>query len=117
MDFIEYIKNVPRHAESNPEDFPARTKINLITNFTDDILQKLLIGVGMHHGIHPTIQAMPYKQYHVQLKNPESAMYAHRPDITFIFFSMNPLRPSEFASPEHFNEILANLETYARKIS
>lgn len=117
MKFIDYIKAVPKYPAMKPEDFRARIKINLITNFTDEILKNLLIGVGLYQGIYPSVRTMPYKQYHVRLKNDRDELYEHEPDITFVLFHASPLKDSEFRSRQHFEEVLIDIERYAEKVS
>jgi FkbH-like protein len=117
MNFLDYIAYVPRLKDAPKDEAAPRAKINLVTNFTDDILKNVLAGVCLHHGVRPDILSMPYKQYHVQFKNPASELYAHAPDVSFLFFAATPFKESEFRSRVHFEELLSDIERYAEKIS
>ena len=96
MAFLEHIARASQYEKLDPEDFSARIKINLITNFTDDILKKLLVGANLDRGIYPIVHKTPYKQYQFELKNPSSELYAQKPDITFIFFDEKNKRKNKF---------------------
>src|SRR5258708_895317 len=113
MEFLDYIKESSRYATLDPNNFVTSAKINLITNFTDDILKNLLTGVTLANGIYPIIYQTPYKQYHFELKNPEAKLHTTEPDVTFVFFNAEPFNDSEFREQSHFNEILYDIERYA----
>ena len=116
MDPIFYLKRAAGYRALDAKDFEGEVKINLITNFTDDVLRKLLIGVSVYHRIYPVLYATPYRQYHFDLKNPASELYGTDPDITFIFFDVNPFKESEFrSSREHFSGVMADVERYCAK--
>jgi FkbH-like protein len=116
MDSLGYLGYASRLHDVQPDGFGARIKINLVTNFTDEILKKILAGVCLHGGVYPTISAAPYKQYHLVLKNPKSAIYAETPDITFMFFHMSPYARSEFQQAGHFKETLGDIERYCEAV-
>lgn len=89
----------------------------IITNFTDDALIKLFTGVCFSEHIYPTIIAPAYKQYHFDLKNPASILHTTPSAATFIFFEFNTYRKSEFADPEHFTDVLQDIDRYAKQTS
>lgn len=90
-------------------------KIGLITNFTDDLFSKLLVGVGAEKGLHSTVTAMPYRQYPMLLGRENDPVKTARPDITFVLFDLHPYHLSEFATEDtHFDSVLAALRTYAK---
>jgi len=115
MEFLDYIKSAAQYPAAKHGDFSSVEKIALVTNFTDDILQKLLIGICLQNDIYPDIYKTPYKQYNFELKNKQGELYASKPDITFVFFDTNPFKRSEFQTAQgHFEEVLADIEKYAR---
>src|SRR4051812_21850343 len=110
MTFLDYLKEASRYKTTRSQDLAASVKINLITNFTDEVLQNLLTGVALHEHTYPIIFKTGYRQYHLDLKNPQSGLFTGAPDITFIFFDINPFKESEFRlSEDHFNEVLADI--------
>lgn len=116
MSFLDYIAYASRYRDNRPDDFVDRIRINVITNFTDDILEHALIGVNLANGVYPIVRKTPYKQYHLELKNPQSELHAQEADITFIFFDINPFKNSEFRSSEdHFESTLRDIEQYAKR--
>jgi FkbH-like protein len=118
MNSLDYLKRASRFAELAPADFGRTVKINLITNFTDDILKNVFAGVNLCNAVYPVIHKTPYRQYHLELKNDASALFTTEPDLTFIFFDINPFEESAFkSSQDHFDEILADLEGYCKKIT
>lgn len=111
MNTLDYITL----ANTTPELEGGKKKfaVNLVTNFTDDVLQKLLRGVLLANGIHPDISAVPYKQYHLHLKNKESALYQKPADATLLFFDVNPYRQSSFTlDSDHWRELVLDLKAY-----
>ena len=115
MDFLDYIGHASRYKESNRNDFADEIKIRLVTNFTDDILKNVLTGIALANKVYPVIDQAPYRQYHLALKDPKSALWQGDPNITFLFFNMNPFGSSEFrSSKEHFEEVLHGVEQYSR---
>jgi FkbH-like protein len=114
MDPLEYLKLAARYPAQRPEQFGAKLKINFITNFTDDILKNMLVGAALCENIYPTIQSAPYKQYALELKNTRGELYVSAPDVTFIFFDVNPYKKSEFLlSRAHFEETVEDIRRYA----
>lgn len=114
MDSLRYLECASRYASANPDEFGGTITINLITNFTDTILKNILAGASMYNNVYPRMYATPYRQYHIDFKNPKSEMYARNPDITFAFFDINPYTNSEFKlSRSHFEETLADIRRYA----
>jgi len=113
MDALSYIKLFNSYKSLKARDFKHSIRIRLITNFTDDILQKLLTGICIHNGIYPHIETVPYKQYHLYLKNPKLHSAGDIPDITFVFFDINSYFHSEFhADKEHVKDMLETLHEY-----
>lgn len=118
MEFLEYVKISTRLDQLDGQAYASQAKINLITNFTDTILKKIIAGVCLHNSIYPHIYEAPYRQYHLHLKDPRSVLYKTNPDITFIFFDVNPFKETEFgSSPDHFYETLDDIEKYCKSIT
>lgn len=115
MDTLAYIQRAATYPNLKPEDFAQAASLALITNFTDDLLQKFLVGLSLENDIYPVLCAEPYKQYHFDLANPASPLYASPADVTFVVFDVNPYIESEFTEDDaHAQEILTSLQTYAR---
>ncbi|MEK7180798.1 MAG: HAD-IIIC family phosphatase [Patescibacteria group bacterium] len=115
MNSLEYLTYTSKYETLNREDFTTQIKINLVTNFTDDILKNILIGICLSNNIYPIIYKTPYRQYHLDLKNTSSELHANNPDVTFLFFDINPFKDSEFrSSQDHFKEILFDIERYCQ---
>ena len=64
--------------------------INLVTNFTDDVLERILGGMCLSEGLYPQITKAPYKQYAFALNDTESEIYTSQPNISFIYFDASP---------------------------
>jgi FkbH-like protein len=114
MKFLDYLVESRKLVTAKREDFGATVSINLITNFTDTILQQALVGVALSQNVYPDVHVVPYKQYHLHLKDPKSDLRRRSADITFIFFDVNPFKDSEFLSRAHFEEVLADIEQYVK---
>ncbi|MDO8521040.1 MAG: HAD-IIIC family phosphatase [bacterium] len=113
MQVIDYLKLANAVGANGPTEGKKPFAINLVTNFTDDILQKLLQGILVEGGIHHEIFAVPYKQYHLHLKDREGRLYQKRVDATFLFFDANLYRRSAFTEDDnHWQELLQDLKTY-----
>lgn len=113
MDILEYLKLANKSLPAISDGLSTRFKISVVTNFTDDLLKKLLKGMCLAENISPEIYGVPYGQYQFELKNPNSALYAHAADITFIFFDANPYLHTEFtADPDHAAEVINDLQKY-----
>ncbi|HEV3245158.1 MAG TPA: HAD-IIIC family phosphatase [Candidatus Paceibacterota bacterium] len=101
-----------RFESLSESDLPKSASISLVTNFTDTILQKFLIGLSLSHGIYPKLRPAPYKQYHFDLAGHGGG------DITYVVFDLNPYVTSEFVSdPAHVEEVLAGLRELAERSS
>jgi len=112
MDFLTYIQSYSKIKEARKKESRSFS-INLITNFTDDVLEKVLGGMCLMEGIYPKIARAPYKQYHLVLKDTSDALYKSKPDISFIFFDINPYQHGEFTdSSKHIEETLSDVHTY-----
>lgn len=113
MELLDYLKLANANKGAPNDGGKKKIKINLITNFTDEILQKILKGFLLSQGIYPEIFAVPYKQYYLHLKNRQSALYQNPADVTFILFDANPYLKSSFTSDEqHFLELLTDVKEY-----
>ncbi|HUC01319.1 MAG TPA: HAD-IIIC family phosphatase [Candidatus Paceibacterota bacterium] len=109
---LEYIR-ASREGAVNLQEVVSGPKINIVTNFTDDILKDMFLGVNFLNGVRPFIYKTPYRQYLFALKDKGSPLYTHKADITFIFFDINPFKDSEFKHVAgHFDEILGDIERY-----
>ncbi|MCX6787225.1 MAG: HAD-IIIC family phosphatase [Candidatus Kaiserbacteria bacterium] len=116
MDSLAYIQTYARIKESSKKGFPALA-INLITNFTDEVLEKVLGGMCLTEGIYPNIVRAPYKQYHLVLKDTTEKLYAAKPNISFLFFDINPYQQGEFTdSTKHVEEIISDVRTYCETV-
>lgn len=93
-------------------DYSATANVALVTNFTDELFKKLLVGMCLAEDIDPSIYTAPYKQYHFLLKDQQSDLYRNDADSTFVMFDLNPYLESEFASMEHFASTLQDLGAF-----
>lgn len=118
MDFLKYIRAYSKIKRTAKKRSP-RFSINLITNFTDDVLEKVLGGICIVEGTFskPKIIRAPYKQYHLVLKDKSDALYKSKPNISFIFFDINPYQHGEFTdSSKHVEETLSDIRAYCDAI-
>lgn len=106
---LEYLRKAATYIREGEADI----RIAIITNFTDDILKKVLIGMCVTEGIRPEVYATPFKQYAFVLKDAESPLSKFNADITFVLFDFNPYEPSEFIVNGHGAEVLAILRHIA----
>lgn len=117
MDFLAYIQSYAQIKKSSKKKTGASFSINLITNFTDDVLEKVLGGMCLLGGVSPEIIRAPYKQYHLVLKDRSDILYKSKPSISFIFFDINPYQHGEFSGPEkHVGETLSDIKTYCETV-
>jgi FkbH-like protein len=91
-----------------------KVRLHLITNFTDDVLERVVGGMCLEEQVYPEITRSPYKQYIQTLLKKELDTKAKRPDITFVFFDASTYRHSEFLQPEHRMEVLSALKEYVQ---
>lgn len=116
MEFLDYIR-LYQHRDTRDTSSLSPISIQIITNFTDDILAKVLGGRCLSEGYVPTILQAPYKQYHLVLKDSTSPLYASTPDISFVFFDINPYLHNEFLeSPHHIDETIADVRAYCETL-
>jgi len=116
MDSLAYIQSYARIKEFSKKGLTALS-INLITNFTDEVFEKVLGGICLSEGVYPNIVKAPYKQYHLVLKDTTERIYAAKPDISFIFFDINPYQHGEFTdSLAHCEETLSDVRTYCEAV-
>jgi FkbH-like protein len=114
MQALDYIRAANQEGSVSGDTF----RVTLVTNFTDSILQKIMKGVFRHRGIEIEVFAVPYQQYHLQLKDRMSLLYQSAPDMTFVFFDLNPYRRGAIQSDaEHLSDVLADIETYAGAVA
>lgn len=110
--FLETLKKSREFEDQNKHGDDKEFRITIVSNFTDDLLHKLITGLCVSEGIHPNIYSVPFKQYFFEFKNPKSKIYAHNADITFIFFDINAYKDSEFITdPAHLEEIIKDLQS------
>ena len=86
MDFLTALQTYAKIKEFSKKGF-RKISIDLVTNFTDDVLEKVFGGMCLIEGLYPKIVRAPYKQYHLVLKDKAEKIYKAKPDISFIFFS------------------------------
>ncbi|MES2203237.1 MAG: HAD-IIIC family phosphatase [Patescibacteria group bacterium] len=111
MDALVYIKKYGAKPETAPEGVrPVR--ITLVTNFTDDVLERVLGGMCLTEGVYPTITRAPYKQYSFALKDKTSELYVTKPDATFFFFDFSPYTHGEFGQEGHIEDVCNDLCAY-----
>jgi len=112
MDFLAYIRSYAK-MKGSPAKGLLPFSIHLITNFTDEVLEKVLGGMCLSEHIRPAITRAPYKQYPLVLKDTSDVLYKSKPDISFIFFDINPYQHGEFTdSSKHTEETLSDIRTY-----
>lgn len=110
METLDYLK-LANQADLKGEPFV----INMMTNFTDGILQQMLKGVLVEEGVSAEIEGVPYGQYHLHLKDRKSLLYARRADMTFVLFDTNFHRRSALMDdPAHMQEVLEDIVQYCR---
>ncbi|MFA5130044.1 MAG: HAD-IIIC family phosphatase [Patescibacteria group bacterium] len=111
MNHLPYLQRANEAMRSGSEAFAETKRIHLITNFTDDFLKKMIVGLFAENGIYADIYATPYKQYHFALKQPSDPLYQKHADATWIFFDANPYSNNEFIEdPDHFQQVFADIE-------
>lgn len=111
---LSYFKAATDLLKKDPASFRHKASIRLITNFTDTPLSRIISGMCAEEGIYPLVSSIPYKQYHLFLKEPKKILGDEPADITFIFFDVHNYGESAFKSdPNHFEEILSDLARYA----
>lgn len=112
MDFLTYIQSYAKIKAPRTKG-PSPFSIHLITNFTDEVLEKVLGGMCLVENICPMITRAPYKQYPLVLKDSSHAIYTSKPNISFLFFDINPYQHGEFIdSSKHIKEMLSDIKTY-----
>ncbi len=114
MDFLDYIKQSNTLKLHKAKKFNKSLSIGLVTNFSDEILQKLLIGMSLSRGIYPNVAAVPYKQYHLVLSDGGGAILKNKLDALFFFFDFFSTQ-SEFSSKAHGDKIINSIENVASR--
>lgn len=105
MGTLRYLELANKYGQLKSNDFPAKVSINLITNFTDATLQKILLGICLDSNVYPQLYSVPYKQYHFFLNDKNSELHLRRADITFVFFDINYYITSAFSDDaSHFSD-------------
>jgi len=113
MQILKYLEWANKYGQIDPVHFSAQVRINLVTNFTDATLQKILLGACLENNIYPVLYSVPYKQYNFFLNNKDSDLHTKQADITFVFFDVNHYIRSAFTEdPSHFVDILARIEEF-----
>src|SRR5687768_13941478 len=115
MKALDYIA-LYREATNGTKNALRPLAVNLITNFTDDILARICGGVAVEAGFHLSLTRAPYKQYHIVLSEPTQWLQGARPDISFFFFDITADLHSEFHSSEHLDETLRNVRRYCQVV-
>lgn len=113
MQVLKYIEWANKYKQVDPANFSARIRINLMTNFTDNALQKILLGTCLENNIFPSLYSVPYKQYNFFLNDKNSEIHLAQADVTFIFFDVNHYITSAFTQDtSHFADMLARIEEF-----
>jgi FkbH-like protein len=114
MDTADYLSLANSYKDTDRQHYSRSIKINLVTNFTDQVLERFLTGLCLENGIYPEILTVPYKQYDFYLADRNSGLYIRKADITYIFFDANIYNRSPFTieGGQHFNEIFSHLENF-----
>jgi FkbH-like protein len=115
MNALDYIA-LYREATNGTKSDLRPLSVNLITNFTDDILTKILGGVCVEAGFNPAFTRAPYKQYHLVLSDAGHSFQKAQADISFFFFDVTAHLYSEFYSAEHLDETLGNVRRYCQSV-
>lgn len=114
MQVLDYLKIAGTYDKTRHTG-QATTRVSLVTNFTDDLLAKIMTGLMASEGILPDVYQVPFKQYLFALKDPTSPLVQHQAEVTCIFFDVNPHGVSEFlADDKHMGEVLEDIENYCR---
>lgn len=112
---LDYLKQANSLGSAEVSSYPNAIRIALVTNFTDDLCKKILTGMCLSEQIYPTMFAVPYGQYHFQLKDTSSELFSFCADITFVMFDVNSYTSNEFsADPSHAESVLEDLRAYCR---
>lgn len=115
MDTLDYIKLAQKNEKEGIKADTKSIKLSIVTNFTDDILKKILLGMCVYEGINAEIYSVSFKQYLFELKNKDSILNKKEDSITFIFFDINPYIDSEFLSDEnHIEEVINDIVNFAK---
>jgi FkbH-like protein len=115
MKALDYIA-LYREATNGTKKELRPLAVNLITNFTDDILARIFGGVSVEAGFLPSLTRAPYKQYHIVLADPAEWIGNRAPDISFFFFDITAHLHSEFHSSEHLDETVRNVRRYCEAV-
>jgi FkbH-like protein len=117
MEFLEILKRASGITAVDPETMDRRLRITLVTNITDDLFKKLLTGLCLAENVYPEIQTVPYKQYLLALKQPDSDLRSNPGDVVIFFFDATPYRDTEFHRGGHMEELLAELRAFCTHTS
>lgn len=117
MEFLDYIKLAQKFSLDPAAVRDPSVRIAIVTNFTDDILAKIITGRCLAEGIVPDVYQVPFKQYLFALKDSSSDLYLHKPEVTFVLFDVNAYQESEFLhDTEHHQEVLHDIEHFSTKV-
>ena len=115
MDTLSLIALANAHYAGTAKTGTERATLRLVTNFTDMLLGKCLVGLSISQGISPTLEDTPYRQYHFELADQQSALMRSNADITYFIFDISPYAQTEFvADATHFETVISGIETYAQ---
>jgi len=114
-DTLTYFKRASQYPTYNETNFSDKINIALVTNFTDDVLQKFFIALSLENNIYPRLFVEPYKQYFLDLPNRQSKLWAFDADITYFFFDVHAYGSSDLAvNDEYFLQLVSQIEVYAK---
>ncbi len=115
MNALDYIA-LYREATSGTRHGLRPLAVNLVTNFTDDLLAKIVGGVGVEAGFHLSLTRAPYRQYHIALADPAQRAQHASADISFFFFDITSHLHSEFHSTAHVEETVSLVREYCQSV-
>lgn len=114
MKTLDYLGLARTHSSLDVNDFSSSIAVNIVTNFTDEFLKQLFVGMCLADDIYPIVWTAPYKQYHFLLKDTQGDLYKKDAAITFMLFDLNPYLESEFAVQEHFESTLKDIKNFSK---
>ena len=114
MTTLDYLQMASAHKGRDIASYDHVLDVNLITNFTDEVFKKFLFGVALERNTFLNISPVPYRQYHLNLKDKKSALWQGQADITFILFDINPFIKSAFYPDSgHLAEVMEDIRAYS----
>lgn len=114
MQSLDYLRLVAIKPEYDKNIYSFQVQINLITNFTDEVLARHLAGVCLANGVYPSIYQVPYKQYAFAFHDETHHLFANNAAISFVFFDVHSALANEFVlDVQHMNDVLVGIEHLA----